>query len=300
MRILASMTLRGPWQAALVIALTSPLPLLSLLGGGAMALVTLRQGAKAAVLVMLLAGCISGGLFWLLFGSMAPVLGLVVLVWLPLWLLAMVLRYSVSLATTLQVGLLLAVGAMLGYAIYLGDPTAWGRSLLERLLAPFLAEVEVLSGGEMVIENTLSYLAPFTLGLLFANGLASLLLSLLLGRWWQGLLFYPGGFQREFQELRLGRRAALAALLMLGLASVWQLPLSINVALLVIVVYALQGLAVVHGVVSKAGLAKSWLVAMYLLMLLALPQLLMLLAVLGVSDAWLDYRGRIRPPAGVP
>jgi hypothetical protein len=296
MRSLAAIIMRGRLQAALVIALLSPLPLLNILSGAAVSLVTLRQGSQEGMLVILLAAGIGGSLFLLLSGSVIPVIGLLVLIWLPLWMLATLLRYTVSLAKTLELGLLLFMLVMLGYAVYLGDFIAWGRSLLERWLKPFLEQTGIVSDNA-VVEQALAYLAPFTLGLIFANGLLSLLCSLLLGRWWQALLFNPGGFRREFHELRLGRQTALVALVVVGLAFFSGMPLFIDVALLIIVVFALQGIAVVHGAIARARLTWGWLVVLYALLVLALPQLLVLLCLLGISDAWLDFRARIKPPA---
>ncbi|MEZ5581549.1 MAG: hypothetical protein R3F37_01040 [Candidatus Competibacteraceae bacterium] len=66
-----------------------------------------------------------------------------------------------------------------------------------------LTQMGLLERDPQTLQQLLDYLAPMVVGLIFANGLASLLCGLLLGRWWQALLFNPGGFSREFHELRL-------------------------------------------------------------------------------------------------
>ncbi|NJN46815.1 MAG: hypothetical protein HC808_10425 [Candidatus Competibacteraceae bacterium] len=58
----------------------------------------------------------------------------------------------------------------------------------------------------------------------------------------------------------------------------------------------MQGLAVSHGVVAKAGMARFWLIGLYVLMILALPQMLLLLCLLGIIDAWGDVRARFSSP----
>lgn len=289
--------MRGRLHAALVMALLSSVPVLNMLGGAALALVTLRKGPGEGMGILLLAAGITGIAFWLLIDSAFPLLALAVMVWLPLWLLATVLRYSVSWARTLQLGAVLTMLGMLAYAAYLGDPTAWGRTVLGDLIGPFLRETGMVNDGE-VIEQALDYLAPYTLGLLFGNNLVSLLASLLLGRWWQATLYNPGGFREEFHQLRLGPRASFAATVIFGAALLSGLPVLINMALPVLVVYVLQGISVVHGVVGKAGIAWGWLSIMYGLLLLALPQMLLLLCLVGVSDPWLDSRARIKPRPG--
>lgn len=297
MKGLASFVMRGRFQAMLVIVIAALLPFLNLFSGAGLTLVTLRQGYREGLLVTVLVAVTSGVLIGVLSGSIAPTLGLAGLFWIPLWLLAATLRYTVSLALTLQLALLLTALAMLGYAAYLGDPVVWGRKLLEEILRPFLQETG-LAGTTAGIEQIIDYLAPLTLGLIFANGLVSLVLSLLLGRWWQGLLYNPGGFQKEFHELRLGRQMALGAALVFGLALLTDLPLLSNLAFLLMIVYTLQGLAVIHGVAGKLKLARGWLIGLYIVMFLALPQLVMLLCLVGIVDAWLDFRNRVRPFAG--
>jgi hypothetical protein len=297
MRALASFIMRSRSQAALVVVLAALLPLLNVISGAAVALITLRQGPREGMLVIVLSAGAAGTLFLLLSGSVVPAMGTAGMVWLPLWLLALVLRYSVSLARTLQLALLLAGVALVGYAASVGDLTVWGRTLLEQVLKPILQQTGMLGDGDAIIGQTLDFLAPLTLGLLFANGLLALLFSLLLGRWWQSLLYNPGGFRAEFHDLRLGQPTALSALAVFGLALLTALPLFVNLALLVMVVFALQGIAIAHGVVDKAALARTWLVGLYLLLLFALPEMLMLLCLLAMSDAWFDYRMRIKPRA---
>jgi hypothetical protein len=280
----------------MVIVVAGVLPLLNLFSGAALALVTLRKGAWEGLITLLLSAAIAGVLLGVLAGSVLPAVGLLGLFWLPLWGLAATLRYTVSLAQTLLLGALMAALAMLIFAVNVGDTTEWGRMLLERLFKPMLMQMGLAEQEPQILEQLLDYLAPLVLGLLFANGLASLLCSLLLGRWWQAVLFNPGGFGREFHELRLGRQTTWVTVALFVLAAIVKAPWLNNVILLLVVLYTVQGLAVSHGVVAKAGLARIWLIGLYVLMFLALPQMLMLLCLLGVIDAWGDVRARFAPP----
>lgn len=297
MQGLASFVMRGRWQAALVIAGMALLPVLNLFSGAALVLVTLRQGLREGLLTGLLGVAASAILLLLLTGSVIPAAGLAGTFWLPLWLLAVILRYTVALDKTLPAALLGVTVAMLAYAAYLGDPTAWGAALLEQVLEPVLAPLGV-AGDAAALAQVRELLAPLILGLIFANILFTILISLLLGRWWQALLYYPGGFRREFHELRLGRPMALMALGVFSLAVLLNQPLLVNLAMLWLVVYALQGVALVHGLVARAGLALGWLIGFYVLLALALPQLAVILCLLSVLDPWADFRARVKPRAG--
>ena len=55
------------------------------------------------------------------------------------------------------------------------------------------------------LEQAYEVISPM-LSAIFASGfVASLILTLLLARWWQSALFNPGGFRKEFYALRLPR-----------------------------------------------------------------------------------------------
>jgi hypothetical protein len=294
MRGLASFIMRGRFQAVLVMVLAAILPVLNIFSGAALALVTLRKGSQEGMLNLLIATCLLIILAVLLFGSTWLAIGLLGTFWLPLWLLSGVLRHTIALAVTLQLALLLALLALLGGILAIDDSAAWGRPLLEHLLEPLLQQLQLSDLQRNAIE---AMLAPFSLGLFIANGLLSVLLSLLLGRWWQSLLFNPGGFGAEFRELRLGRQLALPAALVFAGVLLWQWPLLANLIPLLLVIYTLQGTALAHAIIRRARLARGWLVGFYLLLLL-LPQILVLVCLLSIVDAWADFRVRIKSPAG--
>ena len=280
----------------MVIVVAGVMPLLNLFSGAALALVTLRQGAREGLITLLLSTAIAGILLGLMAGSVMPAVVLLGLFWLPLWGLAVTLRYTVSLAQALRLSVLLAALAMLIFAFTLSDATQWGRTLLEQALKPMLIQLGLAEREPQILDQLLDYLSPLVLGLIVANGLASLLCGLLLGRWWQALLYNPGGFGREFHELRLGRQTAGVTLALCTLAVIINAPWLNNLLLLLVVLYTVQGLAVSHGVVAKAGMARLWLIGLYVLLFLALPQMLMILCLLGVIDAWGDIRARFNSP----
>ena len=289
MQVLAAFILQGRWQAVMLLALTALLPVLNLGGAAVLALVTLRKGSQQGFLTLLISTCLLLVLAMGLFDSTLPVITLVTTFWLPLWILAGILRYSISLAVTLQAALVLALLCVLGFTIIIGDVAGWGRQLLERLLDPLLQQMQLADEQRSAIE---AILAPLVLGLFVGNALLSTLLSLLLGRWWQSLLFHPGGFGAEFRTLRLGRWPAWLALGLFVGIWLWQWPLLANLLPLLLILYVFQGVAVAHGVVNRTKLSQGWLVGLYVLLLL-LPQTLLLLGLLGVVDAWVDIRARI-------
>ncbi|MBU2479110.1 MAG: DUF2232 domain-containing protein, partial [Gammaproteobacteria bacterium] len=123
-----------------------------------------------------------------------------------------------------------------------------------------------------------------------------ILISLLWARAWQARLYNPGGFGAEFRALRLGQKFALASLAIVAVA---QLPMAglaavaADIVFTLVVVYLLQGLALAHAAVHITKARRIWLVLLYGLLLFAAPQLVMLLALLGWLDAWIDVRARL-------
>jgi hypothetical protein len=127
----------------------------------------------------------------------------------------------------------------------------------------------------------------------------SAVLGLLLARWWQSMLFNPGGFRAEFHALQLGKPLALGALV-LALVSLLLADgigaLARDLVMVVLLLYMLQGLAIAHALVAARGASVWWLVAIYGLLAIALPQVIMVLAVAGLMDTWMNLRRRKAAP----
>jgi hypothetical protein len=296
MRVLASFVMRGLSQAVLAttaLALLSLiLPLFGILSAAAVGLVTLRQGAKYGLGVSLLATLACGLFIWVGFGNPLPSLGFLIVQWMPILLLGLVLRSSRSLSFTIQTGLAFGVLAIIGQYLLLADPVVYWQAEL-RPLVEQLVRADMLSQAS--VDAVLQQLAGWMSGVLAAGIFLQLICSLLMARWWQSLLYNPGGFRAEFHGLRLHRLfgvVGLPALIILLLPSS-QVPALIGyLGVLLLAILFFQGLAVVHGVLAKAGSGIIWLVGLYLLLMLLPPQAVMVLASVGLLDIWIDFRSR--------
>ncbi len=301
MRALASLIMSHPVTAALIAAafglLALMLPPLLIPSGAAIALVTLRRGPHQGALVLGLAVLAGAALAWVMLGAPQLVLTLALLLWLPLLLLATLLRHSISLKLALQAAGVVGLAAVVMFYLVLGDPAPWWKGVVHSMLTRLQhAGVFTDPATHQQLAKFFNSWAPLAPGQLVFSGLLVILLALLVGRWWQALLYNPGGFGQEFRNLRLGRPLAGFMALLLVLAMVPARPLLINLCLALSVVYLLQGVALVHGVVTQLGLGKGWLAVFYgaLVMLELWP----LLLVLAVVDGWIDFRGRLRTAGG--
>jgi hypothetical protein len=266
-------------------------PPLSYLSGAAVALVTLRHGAREGLIVLVGASVAAALLGLVVVGGILPALLLALVLWLPLWVLALILRYSASLVLTVQVAALLGVlWVLIIYAMF-RDPVEGWFDLLEPL-KPALQQMD-LGRSAADLDQQLQALAQLMTGMLAAVLVLSLMLNLFLARWWQSLLFHPGGFREEFHGLRLGRVLSALTLILFAVARLGDGTLAHMAQDMVWVataVFLLSGLALVHRVVAHLKAHVGWLIAIYVLLFVDPMHVLPILALVGLVDSWLNLR----------
>ncbi|TVO79042.1 DUF2232 domain-containing protein [Sedimenticola selenatireducens] len=299
MQSLASFVMRGVPQAVMVIILLAALSLLlpptSIFSAAAVTLVTLRNGAIPGALVMGLATGVSGVIALFALGGLNLAIGFLILMWLPAWLLALVLRSSRSLSLVVMSALVLGLVMIGGQFIQTGDPVAEWQSLLNPFVES-LAEAQLVDTSQQAA--LVSLMASWMPGIVAAGFFLQLLASLFLGRWWQSLLYNPGGFRSEFHQLRLPKVLAIALLILIGLMFAQtgsDISLVEYVLILLISAWFVHGLALAHGIVGRLGSSSGWLIGLYMLLLFALPHTVIVLATVGIADAWFDFRARLSP-----
>jgi hypothetical protein len=301
---LAGFVMRGRSQAAMAataLALLALLaPPLSILSSAVVTLVTLRQGLTDGLAVGGISALASSLLAFLLLGSPAPVLGFLLVLWLPVWVLGSLLRSSRSLSQVVQlaVGFGLVLLAVLN--LQLEQPEAHWAQMLQPMAEGFVQAgiLEAARGDAFVLA-----MVPWMSGIFAAGFYLQLLLALFLARAWQARLYNPGGFAQEFAALRVSRPLALLGLPLLGLLLLQggTAPALVrDLGLLLAPLFFFQGLAVAHAVARHAGLHRAWLVALYVLLFLAIPHAQVLLLLVGLADALVDVRARLVKPGPPP
>ncbi|RLU08590.1 hypothetical protein CS078_14810 [Pseudomonas prosekii] len=287
MRAIAEFIMRGRVQATLVVAGCAALPLLYWLGAAAGCLVLLRRGLKDAIGVLAL-GLLPALVWW--FYSDDP---RALLVLLGSWSLALVLRASESWNRVLLVSI--AMGVV--FAVVLGTAFAPQIEMLAQALIKVMPSLlgdvyQKLSVDEQA--RFASLIAPVLTGLIAALLQIVSVLSLLVGRYWQALLYNPGGFGREFRAIRfpLGLAMLLLAFMLLGPNFGSQLAMLTPLCSVPLV---FAGLSLIHGLVAQKRLAGFWLVGLYVTLLLFMQLIYPLLVVLAIVDSLIDFRGRLAP-----
>ncbi len=301
MRALAGYVMKGPLSAILVatafalLSLVPVLGMLSVFSAAAIALVTLRQGAKQGMLVLAGAAVLSGVFLQAVAGAM--VLGIVfaLFIWLPVYVMALVLRQTASWSITLDAAVAFSAFGVLVVYLVSGDPVQMWQGLLTNVLDTIAAQGQGNVELDM-FRDQITDVAGWLTGMVAAAVALSLLAGLMIGRWWQSVLYNPGGFRQEFYGLRISRVAAMivvatVAVSFLGLGGISAF--AGDLVIVAVVVYSIVGLALVHSSVASSNKHVGWLIALYVLMFLMPPHVMLVLAGVALADSWLDFRARL-------
>ena len=281
MRALAEFVMRGRTQAIAVAALAVSTQLLAIIGVAVVGLVTLRRGARDGAIVMVWAQ-LPALLYAVLFADVSAVMAL-----LGVTAAAAMLRSSRSW----PVALLVAVGAGVISALLF-------ETVAASYVQQWLGSVQQLF-GEFAKQNPAgaaqlpAMSASMVSGALGWGTCSSVVVSLVLARWWQAQLYNPGGFRSEFHELRLPPVMALGLLAAaIGITAIggdyafW--------ALIFTVPLGIAGLALVHGVVGRMQWGRGALVGVYLaLLLIGWAKFILLL--MALVDSFVNIRARLKP-----
>lgn len=307
MKSLAAFAMRSPVKAVLVIvglAVASLLffPLswpLSYFSAGVVALVVLSQGSRDSVLIVLGATALLAAAAMLL-GSGQIGIGYALSIWLPTWLTAQWLKQSHSLGQTLLLVGLVGLAGILVMFLLMGNPTQWWSQYFEQQVIPALKQAGVEFPDEAAFRTALQQMAGLMTGILMASLVLSASIGIVIGRYWQSLLFQTG-FGQEFRQLRLGTLAAGVALLIVALSQFvggrtgeWL----VDAAIVVIAVFLFQGLAIGHQLASRLQSGQVWIVTLYILLFFTMPYGAVVIATLGMLDNWIDIRRRFPGAAG--
>jgi len=273
--------MRGRAQACAVGLLGNLFPFVS---PATIGLVTLRKGSVEGLLVALWA--VLPLIVTIYISDSSPLLTAVSVASLFMMVVsANVLTWSVSWSWTMLSSVV--VGGLIagGLGFVLSDDVELLVAEIGEIIAKMDAEPS--SEREVLVPGR-----QFMLGLIAWVLALSSIVSLLLSRWWQALLFNPGGFQEEFHSLRLSNQLAVAVLI--AVVAGFYLPTEYRPwAQLAAIPLLLSGVALIHHVVKTLQLGSQWLVLMYFGLIVFSPTTGALLVGLAFSDSMLNLRSRL-------
>jgi hypothetical protein len=194
------------------------------------------------------------------------------------------LRLTVSWQNTLTVVLLLSSLSVLLLNLLFGSSV----DALEQTVADMFSQLQQQAG-----TNELAFKPgrAFLLGVIAYVVALTTVISLVLGRWWQAMLYNPGGFREEFHRLRFDSRVGIA--LLAGVAVCYLSPDEYaSWAGLVGLPLLLGGIALIHHTVAVYQIGAHWLAIFYVGLLMIGPLSLILVG-LGFLDSILNIRSRM-------
>ncbi|MDA0787828.1 MAG: hypothetical protein O2780_00045 [Proteobacteria bacterium] len=266
--------MRGRAYAIGASVVTAPLPLVNWISTAIVSLVILRKGGGEGGLVLLWTLLPLGGLVYLS-GDPTPLIAI-----LGTASLALILRVTVSWEFTLAAAVLIGGVGSLVFQYTATD-----------LLVTFV-EIYLEYSKSMAVSVSEEVARNAIVGF-FAMGQAYAMLALLvLARWWQSMLYNPGGFQKEFHGLRMTPRLSTVIVLLLVLCIAFNDLLGRWIPLLTVPLI-FSGLGIVHWMIKSKEMSSNWLVAFYLLLLFFFQFVYPLLASLALMDSYLDLRKRM-------
>lgn len=290
MRAIAEWVLARPWNAIALLAFTLALPGAPIVSGALMVFLTLALGLRQALLRALPAAAMVAALVVVLAQAPLPIVIEAIIVWLPVALLATVMRATRSLTLALQVSVIAAVILIAGFFAVLNDPIGFWLARIDETATAFrgmdLADLAV------ILEERRDMLAEqLTMVFVFMRWIVAVMVLLLGYALYQQLPEQRGRYGR-FSDLNFGRVLAVAmaaaSLLTIVLDGIWIQ----NMAFIMFAVFSLQGVALVHWLHAQGTVPALVVIVMYALLPFLNTLLVMALAVLGYTDAWFNLRAR--------
>ncbi len=297
MKTIAGLIMKGRIQAVLFASLLALLslkiPPFSIFSSAAIALVTLRRGGLEGLYVMLIAGVSSALVGAFQFDNFQFVLLYSMVLWLPVWFFAFILREGRQLILTIQLAVLIGMLGVIGFYLFHPDPAQMWLQLMMQLMQ----NLSEAMGVPLEQQNqAIGSRARVMTGVVAAAMVFSMMFGLFLGRWWQALLYNPGGFRSEFLSIKVNPVVSFVALAVVLTALLMQEAtigeISSNLMILFFVLYSIVGTAVAH-VVFASMKNKKIAVPFFYITLVLIPQVTIAIAVFGLADSWINLRGKI-------
>ena len=290
MQPIAAWLVARPQNGVLGLALTLLFPLSPVISGLIMAHLVFANGMRLPALQGVAATALLAVLALILSASIGQIIASALSWWLPVYVLAALARQWRSITLTLQVSVIIAMVACLGFFIVLGDPADFWNEVVATSIelarqAGLLEQAEMLSQTQSVIVPQMTMLFVFSAWTFYVT---VMLFGYVLFQALPGKKSVYG----RFCDLNFGRvLASIMAVASVGAlltGSVWLQ----NLGFVAFAVFWFQGLAILHWLYAERRLPFFVLIMIYALLPFLNVLLVITLAILGYMDAWFDFRAR--------
>jgi len=215
MLAIARYALKGPFHASTVVGILAILslfvPLVSVLSGAIVGLIILTQGLLSGARALLISVVGITVVSYLV--TQSPELGITIglVQWVPMVILAEVLRRTRSMSFTLVIGMVIAIFVVLAqYMLWPDIDKLWAEYLQLMFQNVDMGqqglEVDSIQAG---MQDLVHWMVLVLVAVMYSTFIGTLMAS----RWFQARLAGSEGFRDEFYSIKLGRAAAIATLL---------------------------------------------------------------------------------------
>ncbi len=291
MRDVAAWLVARPQNAVMVLSISVLIPILQPLGGVVLVFLVVAKGQSVALRYAAIAAALTSLVMVISGVSVAAILPIFAISWLPLYLLALLLQASKSFVLTVQASVIVATLAGLATGILIADPVVFWQHLIDvwlELVGQTANEGSVVRspefaanlGAMFVASSWLIYMLIFLMG------------YLLYGKYNDGV----GTFGR-IRDLNFGRVLALSLVLAVVLSAITGSILFDLAAIVLFASFLLQGWALAYWVFAENGWPMGGYFAVCVVSVV-IGFLSAVLMMIGYLDAWFDIRRRFKKSKG--
>ncbi len=285
-------------HAAIIALLFTLLPLLNIVGGGfvaaaIIAFITLQKGYKDGLFVLAFVAIPAVGMLFLREMNVFDVLlvGSVLA-----WWFAGLLRQHGSWRLVFEIGVLIAFIAIVILHVAFDMHAFWFN--FYHVAVKRLAAYKV---NPAQWDTQIKLLVPYATGMMGLIVFLVIMLELLFARWWQSLMFNPGGLGKEFARIRMSKAMATIFIAVL-IGKLFGQKILIDFFPILFLPFVMSGLAVLHAVKGRMqilghGMAAAiglFIIYVGLFSFIFTQIVVMLLAAIGYIDSWYDIRERFQ------
>lgn len=213
------------------------------------------------------------------------------------WAFAALLRKGTNFSVCLQIAALL--GVLVVSVIHLAYPNIadwWAQELQAYYSQASAIMVGMIKSptvqGDSQIE-TISVVKQYTTGLMVAAILFNAFLQVIAARWWQAVIFNPGGLKRELHYIRLTQLAGVLFLVSLLLSYLGN-SVILDIMPVLYLLFIAAGLSLLHYLATLTNAGWFWLMILYITLVWLFPFSMLLVAMLALIDIWMDIRKRAK------
>lgn len=275
MRALAELVMRGRRYAIAASMLGATIPLLNWVSTAIVSLVVLRKGAAEGSIVLLWT-LLPLGIALYFIGNLMPVIALV-----GTAIMAYMLRVTLSWEFAVAVAVIASAIGSLVFEYTAADVLV----ILVEFYVDYWKQNAIVVSSEVARQTIVG---------IYAMGHAfGMCVLLVLARWWQSQLYNPGGFQKEFHQIRMTPWFSTGIVVLMMFSLVFDDQLGRWLPLLTVPLI-FSGIALVHWTIGFRKMSMNWVIAFYLLLLFFSNLIYPILASLTLMDSYLDLRQRIQ------